>query len=339
MNKLTKIGASALAGSLVASAAHAGSVSVGATWEVTMENTDGSGDATYAALSNNGNPFGSKGNLSFSGSGETDFGTASWFMFTGDQQGSVSSHSITLDMGDMGVLAFDQGVGGNGLDAFDDKTPTAWEEANDGMTGALVYAGDESTNTFKYTNTVGGFGLNIAYDPTTGDTDQEDGEAGAAGSTGSSSSIAVTLPTGDYVDGLDMGVAMGKDDLKDGSASTTDIESWVAYANYSAGPVTIGYNQAETTGGTTGHSAYQIEGMGITFNVNDNLSIGYTNVEQEYANAGGTANVVEESTGISLAYTMGSATISVQNNEQDNPGGSSTAQDEERTEINLSLAF
>ena len=79
------------------------------------------------------------------------------------------------------------------------------------------------TNTFKYTNTVGGFGLNIAYDPTTGDTDQEDGEAGAAGSTGSSSSIAVTLPTGDYVDGLDMGVAMGKDDLKDGSASATDI--------------------------------------------------------------------------------------------------------------------
>ena len=73
MNKLTKIGASALAGSLVASAAHAGSVSVGATWEVTMENTDGSGDATYKALSNNGNPFGSKGNLSFSGSGETDF--------------------------------------------------------------------------------------------------------------------------------------------------------------------------------------------------------------------------------------------------------------------------
>ena len=54
MNKLTKIGASALAGSLVASAAHAGSVSVGATWEVTMEQVNGSGNATYKALSNTG---------------------------------------------------------------------------------------------------------------------------------------------------------------------------------------------------------------------------------------------------------------------------------------------
>ena len=332
MNNIKKIGVSALAGSLVAVSAQAGELSV-----------SGSAILTYVALdtthTHTGNNFGMANNVKFTGSGDVNGIGVTYMTNLTDENDGATSSALTLDMGDMGVLAFDQGVGGNGLDAFDDTTPTAWEEANDGMTGALVYAGDESVNTFKYTNTVGGFGINIAYDPTTGDTDQEDGEAGAAGSTGSSSSIAVTLPTGDYVDGLSMGVAMGKDDLKDGSASTTDIESWVAFANYSAGPVTIGYNQAETTGGTTGHSAYQIEGMGITFNVNDNLSIGYTNVEQEYANAGGTANVVEESTGISLAYTMGSATISVQNNEQDNPGGSSTAQDEERTEFNLSLAF
>ena len=37
MNKLTKIGASALAGSLVATSAFAGSLSVGGTWEVTGE--------------------------------------------------------------------------------------------------------------------------------------------------------------------------------------------------------------------------------------------------------------------------------------------------------------
>ena len=48
MNKLTKIGASALAGSLVATAASAGSLSVGGTWEVTMENTNGSGSSTLA---------------------------------------------------------------------------------------------------------------------------------------------------------------------------------------------------------------------------------------------------------------------------------------------------
>ena len=37
MNKYTKIGASALAGSLVATSAFAGELSVGGTWEVTGE--------------------------------------------------------------------------------------------------------------------------------------------------------------------------------------------------------------------------------------------------------------------------------------------------------------
>ena len=35
-------------------------------------------------------------------------------MFTTDQQGSVSSHSITLDMGDLGLVGFDQGTGAFG---------------------------------------------------------------------------------------------------------------------------------------------------------------------------------------------------------------------------------
>ena len=62
MKKVTKIGASALAGSLVATSAFAGSLSVGGTWEVTGEYVNGSGAAAYKALSNSGNPFGSKGN-------------------------------------------------------------------------------------------------------------------------------------------------------------------------------------------------------------------------------------------------------------------------------------
>ena len=75
----------------------------------------------YKALSNNGNPFGSKGNLSFSGSGETDWGTASFFMFTTDAQVGVSSHSQTLDMGDMGTIGFDQGTGAFGIGTIDEK--------------------------------------------------------------------------------------------------------------------------------------------------------------------------------------------------------------------------
>ena len=43
----------------------------------------------------------------------------------------MSSARLSIDMGDMGTLAFDQGSG-SGLATIDDKTPTAAEEIWDG---------------------------------------------------------------------------------------------------------------------------------------------------------------------------------------------------------------
>ena len=176
MNKLTKIGASALAGSLVASSAYAGSVSVGATWEVTGEYVN---NAKATGVANEtGNPFGSKANLSFSGSGETDFGTASWFMFTNDAQGGVSSHSITLDMGDMGLVGFDQGTGAFGIGTIDDKTPTAYEEIWNGTAqtnGDILDGNGGSAGVFSYKNTFAGMEVNLEYAPSVGSGDAGDG--------------------------------------------------------------------------------------------------------------------------------------------------------------------
>ena len=76
MKKLTKIGASALAGSLVAVSAQAGELSVSGTWELTYKSDD---------KANTGNPFGSKSAMSFSGSGDVDgVGTASFFAAIND---------------------------------------------------------------------------------------------------------------------------------------------------------------------------------------------------------------------------------------------------------------
>ena len=44
----------------------------------------------------------------------------------------MSSARLSVDMGDMGTLAFDQGSG-SGLATIDDKTPTAAEEIWDGL--------------------------------------------------------------------------------------------------------------------------------------------------------------------------------------------------------------
>ena len=49
------------------------------------------------------------------------------------------------------------------------------------------------------------------------------------------------------------------------------------------------------------------------------------------------AHVTEDQEGVALAYTMGSAKITVQQNETSNNGGGSTS--DEMTEIALSLSF
>ena len=96
----------------------------------------------------------------------------------------------------------------------------------------------------------------------------------------------------------------------------------------------------ELKGGAAGTATEANEGMGIVFNMNDNLSVSYSQFDSEHKKTGGSADVTEESKGIAVAYTMGSATLVIQQNEQDNADGSTAATaDGERTEINLSLAF
>ena len=332
MKKLTKIGVSALAGSLAAaSAVNAAEMSVAGGAKLTYTSEDVKNQTT-------GNNFGMANTLLFSATGDVNGYDVTYRTTLADDGADWSSSQISIDMGDMGAIAFDQGVGGNGLDAFDDMTPTAYEESNDGMTGGLNYAGDESTNVFKYTNTIAGFSVNAMYDPARGDSDTIDESFSGTGVSGNSTSIAVGLPS--VVDGLAAGVAYGEDGVADGTTTSTDIESIIGFAKYAMGPITVGYQMAETSGGTAGATMKAIEGYGIVFNVNENLSVSYNQLDQEFKNTGGTADVTEESTGIAVAYTMGSASIAIQNNEQDNAAGATGATaNEERTEIALALSF
>ena len=76
----------------------------------------------------------------------------------------MSSARLTIDMGDMGTLAFDQGSG-SGLGTIDDKTPTAAEEIWDGMDGTTVggLVGETgSSGVFNYIQSFGGVTFNGA---------------------------------------------------------------------------------------------------------------------------------------------------------------------------------
>ena len=346
MNKLTKIGASALAGSLVASSAYAGSVSVGATWEVTGEYVNNA-KATSGVANETGNPFGSKGNLSFSGSGETDFGTASWFMFTGDAQGSVSSHSITLDMGDMGTVGFDQGTGAFGIGTIDDMMPTAYEEIWNGTAGTstdILDGSGGSSGVFGYKNTFAGMDVNVEYAPSVGSGDAGDGGVSHVASVADGTSLNAAVTNSSMVEGLTFGFGVGEHsyDRASGDVANIDTASTVVFAKYAFGPVTVGYQTNYTSGSVstanTTIGANEVNIMGIAFNVNDSLSISYTDYENKYLKRGSQGDVTQDTTGINLAYTMGGATFRLTDASMDNTGGV-TGTNEDRTEVSLLMAF
>ena len=341
MNKLTKIGASALAGSLVAVSASAGELSVGGTWELTYKSDNN-------ALS--GNPFGSKSAMTFSGSGDVDgVGTASFYAAINDNNpAGYLSHEISVDMGDMGKFGFDQGVGTYGAATIDDKSPTAWEESwhnTANSSGGLVHTGG-SGGVFGYSNTIGDFSLSVEYAPSLTTADNGDGAAGGDDTSlanGSNTNFAIT--NSGMIEGLTFGVGAGTSSYDDTSVDgMEDGSSSVAFANYTMGPATVGITLSDTsnvrsgTAVNTNTGGREVEAYGVAFAVNDNLSVSYNEHNMTYRKAGAGPDVEQESTGIAIAYTMGGATLAIQNNEQDNSSGTAGSNDE-ITEVSLSLAF
>jgi outer membrane protein OmpU len=344
MNKLKKIGVTALAGSLVTFAANAGELSVSGSANLTYTNTDKTNSASTPSNST-GNPWGHASDIAFNGSGDVNGMTVSFFAALDAGGAGYASNSFSVDMGDMGTITFDQGVGGNGIESIDDKSPTAWEEswdkvsANDGMTTT------GSANVFKYTNTIAGFGINAAYDTEIDDAATAEGAMGAQAGTnidGSNYSFAITNNT--LIDGLDVGAGYGETDVKDGTTTGTDIETIIGYVNYTMGPITVGYTMGETSGGAKGHDLHQMAAYGIAFNVNEDLSVSFNNHQVDYLKTPTTNSMTppaDHSTdidSINVAYTMGGASIKIQHASQEGSSTSATYE-EDATEIALTLAF
>ena len=190
---------------------------------------------------------------------------------------------------------------------------------------------------------MGGFNFTVEYAPALTTADNGDGGAGGDNTSlanGSNLNFAVT--NSDLVDGLTFGFGAGESEYDNSViAGHEDGSSVVGFANYAMGPATVGVtlsdsnNARSATGANDG--GREVEAYGIAFAVNDSLSISYNQHDMTYKKAGA-SDVTQESTGIAIAYTMGGATIAIQNNSMDNVTGTSGTNDE-ITEISLSLAF
>jgi outer membrane protein OmpU len=335
MNNFKKVGLTALAGSLAAVSAHAAEMGVSGASVLTYT----SGDATEVT----GNPLGMKTNLSFTASGDVNGYTVSYMQTSADQFAGMSSARLSVDMGDMGTIAFDQGSG-SGLATIDDKTPTAAEEIWDGLdasasttdnNGLVGAAG--STGVINYVKSYEGISLNAAF---RGGSAASNADGGVSGAGQGAWDFALTTDGSSIgVDGLAIGGGYGKASTGESGATSGDEKHSTVFANYSVGMLTFGYQVADITmPGNTGVDE-RTDAWGVAININENLSVSYGEREVEYNNPTA-ANVVEAGEGIAVAYTMGSMKIAGNMNEvSNNDNATGSAATDEMTEVAISFAF
>ena len=325
MKDIKKVGLTALAGSLAAISANAAEMSVSGATLLTYTSEDPS-EVT-------GNPWGMKTNLAFTASGDVNGYTVSYYQASVDQFGGMSSASLSIDMGDLGKIRFDQGAG-SGLSNIDDKTPTAAEEVWDGLDGTTVggLVGASSKGAWNYVKSLGDITLDASYNAAAGANSGDGASSGGGTDQDSSWDFALTMPVGDA---LSVGVGYGEIGNANHGTNSPD-EHKTAFANYTFGSVTVGYHMSRIQQGEASGTDENMDAWGIAWNINDNLSVSYGEREVEFDAPG--SDVTEDGEGIAVAYTMGSIKIAGNHNEVTDNNGTAGSNDE-MTEIALSFSF
>jgi outer membrane protein OmpU len=310
MNNLKKIGLTALAGSLVASTAYAGALSVSGSAAVKYQSKSGSSGTS----SIQGNPWSDSNGITFSGGGEMDNGMTVGVSYT-MTDAAFSTSNVTLDMGDTGKLAFGHDSAHGGIDTIKDKMPTAgeevWDDHGTGDDAGVTDLGADAS--LYYSINVSGITASASY---------------ARTGLGTDSSVAIVAS--ELVDGAEFGIATGTNVI----SGTNEDDLTTVYAKYTTGPLTMGV-QLSNIDKTAANSDVDRESAAISFAVNENLSISYGISTVQYESS---TLVDAESNGLSASYTMGGMTVGTVFNKTDSFGGASGT-DREFTEVSLSFAF
>jgi len=343
MNKLTKVGCSALCGSLAAfSAANAGDLTV-------------TGGATVTYMSHGtevtGNPIGMASAVSFAGSGELDNGWTFGFNIDETDAVAFSAARVNITMGGLGTFEFDGGNSGNGIAAYDNVLPTAWEEAHGaGLSGGVkTVLGVGSSNNIEYTTpTILGTTIAVAYAHDQGASDTADKatkNSNTETGRGYDATIKINPSLGtEILSGLNLYAGASTIETYPGN-DTKDKYEGVGAITYALGPVEVGAMWSGLHDGTqTGVHSYKNHGFGIAFNVNDDLSVSYGEYQSRKAgynddsDVGGPEDRVIEVTSWQVAYTMGGASFKVADVKADNVNFSRT-DDQKATVVQMGLAF
>ena len=310
MNKLKKIGLTALGTALVTTAATAGELSVSGAAKIEFR---GQGNKV-----NQGNGFAADNTITFAGSTDLDNGMTvsvshGYLPSTGGADGS----SISIDTNGMGALKFETNDAAGPVNGTDDMMPHAYEESWHGLpasSSASPAIGSTGVNAFTYTNSdlLDGLTVTAYYQPSNGATELK-----------STTEYGVTF-TG--VEGLTVGYASGTD-----KGASTEKDSSTAYAKYAVGSFTIGVqsNSTDSTGTDSDFSA-----AGVSYAVNEDITVSYNTSKRDKEGT----NDDQEASAIGISYTNGGITIGAHSATIDNANGTATA-DHKVYELGFTFAF
>ncbi len=324
MNKLTKIGASALAGSLAMVSAHATDYAMSGGMTTTFSTVD----SPTSVESVSGKGFGFATDLGFTANGELDNGfTVKAFMSVDTNSALTNTSSqLTIGMGSLGTLQLNN-IAGSKANAIDDVTPNAYNETWDGVApdnisffGSLTSSGslDYRMPAQEYMGTT--VNASVTYDPNSGEGAPAKSGVAATSVTGTAYTIQVANENGVEVGG---GFETVEDQAGKGTnASGTD--QYTGYIKYAMGPISVGYQMsysdavsATDTPGADKEATY----VGIVYTAGD-MSVSYGESEQDTKAVGLTAALLQiEQTSIQAAYSMGAMTISAAISETTNVAG------------------
>ena len=314
MNKLTKVGLTALATSLVSTASFAGELSVSGSAALTYTGLDSASDS---------NPWAMADSIKFNGGGDLDNGMTVSVYYEIDRgyTDAYDDYNLKLGMGDMGTLSFSgASSSGSGVDSVKDIIPNAYtpvyELANEvgGATdhGLLDSSANTQTGQWGYDVSASGFDISISYNPKPG--------AAAEAETGYSVKY----------EGLMDGLMLMYGAFDDGDVA----ENTTYGVKYTMGALTGAIQATDVDYEATTSTDQDATHMGISVAINEELTISAGRQEIEFD---GVADD-EVNTGIQASYTMGSISFSGGFNKVESAGGTAN-KDTEASMFAASFAF
>jgi hypothetical protein len=341
---------------LFATSVHAGELTVTGNMQATYHTGSGLGTAPTVANTggNSGNPLGMDRELKFAGTTELDNGmTVSVMQDTTD---ALAFGDSLITFGNvMGLADIYVGSDGDPVDAIDDVTPNAFEEANGAGSGTHVDVNGNAGNTgigAKFALPMLG-AVDIKYYPKVDGSENADkANSGiASNGVGSATSISTKTNLGDLpfaaaLDGATL--TLGYAETEVGTAvNTDDAFDATAAINYSYGPIKFGYQKQvaslgnpDGTAATTDEIFYKNDIYGVAYAINDSLSISYNRFDsyKHITSPASTASETQDTRAYSIGYTMGGMTIGFQDASTDDANFVTDQEDDTKT-LSVAVAF